>query len=406
MRSAADGAASGANDAADAGVDDRGPAISDASPDTASSSAAPPRPTRRHLLTATGAALAGGTLGWAGALASSRRGGEEAQAAPTPDTDPEAGPAPTGADLRAGITWPVVPQRHTAVAVITLERRSAQHVIELARAASASAGAHPADAGDVTVLTALGIRHARSLMPERCGRAEGLPGFDSDAPAIVRGGDLLVTAASETAAGASDALAGALKPLGAHRVLWAQKGYRDAPTPAGTTRSGIGFIDGIVNPRTEVELRAGVWAGEAKRDTFLVVRRMLVARSFGSLGVPEQEAAVGRSRDTGAPLSGGGPLDDIDLFAKRDDGRTLIPAGAHARRAHPANIGRALMLRRSYSFDADDGSGLLFVAALADAETFVLTQRRLDAHDDLLRHTTTTAGDCFFVPEELSERTM
>ncbi|HWV50782.1 MAG TPA: Dyp-type peroxidase, partial [Microbacterium sp.] len=188
-----------------------------------------------------------------------------------------------------------------------------------------------------------------------------------------------------------------LAALGA-AVLWEQSGYRDAPTPQGTARTSNGFIDGIMNPRTAELMDAGVWTGGAHRDTHLVVRRMRILPEFMSQPVPDQERAIGRERASGAPLSGGGPDDEVDLFAKTADGRLLTPKASHARRAHPSNIGRALMLRRSYSFDVPEGAGLLFIAFMSDPQTFVLTQRRLDEMDDLIAHTVTDASGCFFVP--------
>ena len=165
----------------------------------------------------------------------------------------------------------------------------------------------------------------------------------------------------------------------------------------------MGFLDGIINPRTSQLQSEGVWAGP-ELDTYVVLRRMHISADFLRQSVPEQEAAIGRKRADGTPLSGGGPMDELDLFAKSDAGRLAVPAGAHARRAHPANIGRPLMLRRSYSIDSAKGAGLLFAAYLSDPQTFVATQRRLDEQDELIKHTSTSASGCFFVPGDLGEK--
>lgn len=359
--------------------------------------------TRRGALLATGATVFGGVLGFAGSqLTGNRAADTEQQQEQQQSTPSKSEPALVGEDKRAGITWPASPPRHTVVTVCALEGRSAAEVFQAAEAAQAAAPPTETDAQPVTVLVGLGIEVAHELFPDRCAQTAGLPVFASDAETIARGGDLVVMTSAETASGAADASRNALEAVGAHRVLWSQRGFRDAPSPEGTTRTATGFIDGIVNPRTPEELRAGVWAGESGYDTFFAVRKMPISASFTSIPVAEQEAAIGRKKLDGAPLSGGKPLDNVDLLAKRSDGRTLIPQNAHVRRAHPANIGRPLMLRRSYSFDAGSESGLIFVAMLADMQTFVSTQQRMDEADDLLRHTQTVAGDCFFVPQELS----
>lgn len=359
------------------------------------------RPTRREALAATGAAVLGGAIGYVAAR------GARARDAGVAGQGGGDGSEPTIAvvDRRDGITWPQSPPRHTLVAVVELGGVGAARVLEAARAVRAAVAPPPEDAAPLTVLVGLGVPIAHELFPERCARVAGLPEFSGDAAGIRRGGELMLMISAETVAAVRDACADALGALGAHRVLWSQTGFRDAPSPAGTTRSGIGFVDGIVNPRTAEALQAGVWTGGGRRDTFLVVRRMPIDRAFSELPVEAQEQAIGRHKRDGAPLSGGSTMDDIDLLAKHPDGRTKTPRDAHARRAHPANIGRPLMLRRSYSFDDGAESGMLFVAAVADPETFVLTQRRLDEADELLRHASTTAGDCFFIPEELSAPT-
>lgn len=352
-------------------------------------------PSRRELLIGGGAVVAGGAVAWAVSHV-------PREAVGAPEAREEVSPTLAPSELRTGITWPTVPQRHTIVTVYALADRDAGQLFELAQSLTRIPNTEPDDAQPVTVLVGLGIAHAHALMPDRCARAAGLPVFARDDAGIASGGDLIVQVSAETSAAAKTVTQRVASELGEHGVLWSQAGFRDAPTPAGTTRAGIGFVDGIINPRTAEELRAGVWVGESRRDTFLVARRMLVNDSFMRLATHKQEAAIGRRKADGVPLSGGDTMSEIDLLAKSDDGRPLIPAGAHARRAHPANLGRPLMLRRSYSFTAADGAGLIFLAALADAETFVLTQRRLDELDDLIARTTTTAGDCFFVPEELT----
>jgi len=68
-----------------------------------------------------------------------------------------------------------------------------------------------------------------------------------------------------------------------------------------------------MNPSTAEDLDAGVWSDSQYLDTHWVLRRMRVSGDFGRMSSGRQERAVGRRRDTGAPLSGGGERDEIDL---------------------------------------------------------------------------------------------
>jgi dye decolorizing peroxidase len=313
----------------------------------------------------------------------------DAPAAATPVVPPEVADA-LAAHRRPGITSPAVPQRHAVVEVLASPGVSAAVLLERVRAAHSALPPQTEDAGEVTVTIGFSPAHARELWPERAASSSDLPSFASDAAGIVTGGDIAVQVCAETASAALDAATYVRAALGEPVPVWTQTGYRDAPTPQGTSRTGLGFIDGIMNPSTAED-----------HDTHWVLRRMRVSADFGRMSSGQQERAVGRRRDSGAPLSGGGERDEIDLFAKESDGSLLIPVDAHARRAHPAHIGRALMLRRSYSADLEGDAGLLFVAFLSDPSTFVLTQRRLDEMDALIAHTRTEASGLFFVPGDV-----
>ncbi|MGB3732001.1 Dyp-type peroxidase [Microbacterium sp.] len=352
------------------------------------------RPTRRGLFLAAGGAAVTGMAGWAlrGALTP---GAEPARAEQTP-----ASAALPTADRRPGITAPEVPQHHALIEVLTFTAVDSPRLLARVRSMLARLPKLPADAGELTVTVGFAPRHAKVLWPERAAAASDLPSFANDADGVVTGGDLAVQVCAETVAGVRQAADAARELLGG-TVLWQQLGVRDAPTSYGTARTSAGFIDGIINPRTAEELAAGVWTDASSRDTHWVLRRMWISPDFGRLDVSAQERAFGRHRDTGAPLSGGGTRAQIDLFAKKPDGEMLTPLDAHARRAHPANVGRGLMLRRSYSIDGEAAVGLLFIAFLSDPTTFVLTQRRLDEKDAFISHTRTDASGCFFVPGDL-----
>lgn len=363
--------------------------------------------------TALGAAAMAGAGGWAlgrsGASTqdSAQGGGSSSPLAPTD------GVAPPPENQRVeGITWPQVPQRHQRLSVLTLEGGAASSgaAAEGARGLLAAVRAEDfgsaEDGGIVTVTLGFGATLARAAWPERAGEDQNMPAFRYDTKDTSRGGDVSVQVCAESGAAALTATARVLDLMGEHlgsaSTLWAASGYRDAPTPHGTTRTSTGFVDGIINPRSDEELGEGVWTGKtaaAPRDCYVAYRRMTVSTDFAALPVDEQEAAVGRRRSDGAPLSGGSPLDQVDLFAKTDSGTLLTPLRSHARRAHPSNLGLSLMLRRSYAFDPEGaGMGLVFVAFMARPSTFVRTQQRLDDEDDFLKHSTADAAGLFFVP--------
>lgn len=350
--------------------------------------------TRRGLFAAVGAAGAAGAAGWMIGRAMSQTDAAAVVATPAAVEEEDA----LAAHRRPGITAPAVPQRYAVVDVLALPGVPAATLLARVRAAQSSLPSQTEDAGEVTVTIGFSVAHATALWPERAASASELPSFASDAADIVSGGDIAVQVCAETASAARDTVAQVRSALGDPVSVWTQTGYRDAPTPHGTSRTGLGFIDGIMNPSTAKELDAGVWSDPRHQDTHWVLRRIRVSGEFGRMSHGQQEQAVGRRRDSGAPLSGGGERDEIDLFAKESDGSLLIPADAHARRAHPAHIGRSLMLRRSYSADLGGDAGLLFVAFLSDPTTFVLTQRRLDEMDALIAHTRTEASGLFFVP--------
>jgi len=359
---------------------------------------------RRGVLGGLGAAAVAGAGGFS--LARFLPGGQGGSR----DGDIPSGPASSGTDGAApasdpapalprghivdGVTHPAVPQRHTRIAVVSLKDRGT--VKERLGAAVAVDGTLPSDAGTPSLVLGVAPALAAELWPVRVKHRDALPGFGNDAADIVTGGDVYVQVSAETVSAATERQAAVLAVLGGE-LVWHGAGYRDAPTSEGVTRAGIGFLDGIINPRDAKLLDAGVWI-EGGKDTYLVIRRMHIAESFTSQPVAAQEAAIGRKKTDGAPLSGGTGMDQVDLFAKSPEGRLLTPAGSHARRAHPSNIGRALMLRRSYTL-ASEGSGLLFLAFMNDPTTFVMTQRRLDEQDDLISHTSTDASGVFYVPE-------
>jgi dye decolorizing peroxidase len=339
--------------------------------------------------------LAAGTSGAAVLLA-----GPSAAAVPVSTAAEPEGVVDAHGEHQAGIVHPRIAQRHCTVVVCDLATSDVRGVLAAlgARITSLTTGAAPALGGlgpaAVTVTVGLGPGVVRRIDPALPGTAE-LPRFEHEdiAPGD-RGGDLLLQVCAMDPLVVS-LVATELAAL-AGTPRWRAHGFRGAPLgETGAARNLLGFTDGIVGPRTDAELREEVWLdGPVVGGTVAVVRRItLDTGRFLRLPVPEQEAVIGRRRDTAEPLSGGGPDSVVDLGAKTADGEYLVPAAAHVRVAHPLTSGTGLMLRRSYS----SPDGLLFISFQRDLKTFTATQATMDEQDALMRFVTVTATGSFLI---------
>lgn len=294
---------------------------------------------------------------------------------------------------QAGVASPPTPARHALVTGADLPAGLTDDRGALRRALATLGEA--AVAHRATVLLGLGQRVVAAI-DARLPGAEPLPKFRWDRlePAHT-GGDLLIGCYSddESELDNRDLLAA----IGA-TARWEQHGFR-GPGEGLVVVNPVGFRDGIIVPHGEQELNADVWRADG--STLCVIRRIrLDIAGFEALPVPEQEALIGRTKSTGAPLSGGGPDSPVNLNAKTPDGQYLIPLGSHVRAAHPAFTGSPLMLRRGYAFDdAPDDAGLLFTCFQNELETFIATQHRIDEQDDFLNgYSTTTGSAAFLIP--------
>ncbi|WP_233438348.1 Dyp-type peroxidase [Actinokineospora spheciospongiae] len=356
-------------------------------------------PSRRTFLGAAGAAVTAGLV----AGCESRSGGPPGRPAPA------AQPPATG-EHQAGIAEPRDAQPNLLAVVADLDDTTAVGPLlaELGRTVLAlTAGTDPRllglAPGDLTVTVGIGPRVVRLADPALPGAAD-LPPFAREQVADrERGGDLLVQVCASEAPLLSVAAAALLGRAGV-RERWRQSGRRGPGTALAEGRTAprnqLGFVDGIVGPHTPAERQRDLWLAApppVAGGTIAVLRRMeLDLPRFAGLSTSDQEAVIGRHRDTGAPLSGGPAAAGPDLAAKTPDGRYLVPADAHARRAHAGAIGVGLMLRRSYSTD-DPAPGLLFISFQNDLRTFTTTLTHMERSDALLPFTTTTASATFLV---------
>jgi len=178
------------------------------------------------------------------------------------------------------------------------------------------------------------------------------------------GGDLIL----QLSAGNSDTVLHALRDIakhtrGAMAPIWRIDGFTSPPRPAGTVpRNMLGFMDGISNPDTgaAAQMDSLVWIqpgtkGEpawTAHGSYFVVRliRMLI-EFWDRVDIGEQEAMIGRRRDSGCPL------DATSIYATPDYAQDptgdIIPLTAHMRVANPRTPQTAAsrILRRAYNYD-------------------------------------------------------
>lgn len=275
----------------------------------------------------------------------------------------------------------------------------------------------------------------------RPSRLIDLPAFSGDQiDSEWSGGDILVQACADDPVAVSHALRQLRRIGGGQAQLrWMQNGFLPGG-PGKTPRNLFGQVDGTANPAPGSDaFEQLVWVQKGEdRDwmaagTFMAVRRVRMNLTmWDRMGIPVQEAAVGRRRDSGAPLSGGGEFTALDLHAIDGGGNPLIASDAHVRLASVAGPG---MFRRGYSFDNgprspevsaatmqlpdsdqhaqhgqmdhsamaaamdDHDAGLMFVAFVRDpAVQFVPVQQALSAGDALGHFLINTSSGLWAIP--------
>lgn len=333
-------------------------------------------------------------------------------------TDKSTAPPPPHAGThQLGVHLPETPPAHQLASVLTWPERSRPNpgrIKEMLAALGAdilaitSSGPTkllPDGPGDLTVQVGIGPTIVSMFGADLPG-ARPMPLYrGSDRiPRRLRTGDVVLLVASSDPTVTGPVTARLTRGLDAAAVAWQQSGTR-GPSTGPTSRNPFGFHDGVIVPRDSAALERGVWvsSGPVASATVGVIRRFeLDVSGFQALSTKRQEEVMGRRKIDGSPLSGGGPLDEIDLLAKSPTGDYLSPARSHARAAHPTFTASPLMMRRSYGFtgtrsDGSATSGLLFVSYQNDLDTFVRTQQRLDDQDDLMAYATATAEVSFLV---------
>jgi len=212
--------------------------------------------------------------------------------------------------------------------------------------------------------------------------------------------------------------------FGTVAVRWSQLGFgRTSTTSVGqdTPRNLFGFKDGTANLKGEDTkgLDDHVWVatGDDPKAEWLAGGSYLVARRFNMTievwdrqPLGDQEAFVGRSKGTGAPLSGGEEHTDPDFDMPGSNDQPVIATDAHVRLVHPDFHGGAKMLRRGYNFvDGSDDiggldAGLFFLAYVRNPEThFIPIQMQMAKSDALMEYLKVRGSALFAVPPGVAE---
>ena len=253
-----------------------------------------------------------------------------------------------------------------------------------------------------------------------------LPHFPADVLDPARSnGDLCIQACADDPQVAVHAIRNLARiGFGTVSVRWSQLGFgRTSSTTVdqSTPRNLFGFKDGTMNIKAEEtsDLDEHVWvaAGDDANADWLAGGSYLVARRFNMTievwdrqPLGDQESFVGRTKDSGAPLSGGGEHSAPDFDMPGADDQPVIPVDAHVRLVHPDFNDGARMLRRGYNFVDGSNSlggldaGLFFLAFVRNPDThFIPIQTRMAAHDALMEYLKVTGSALFAVPPGIGE---
>ncbi|MBT2402808.1 deferrochelatase/peroxidase EfeB [Streptomyces sp. ISL-87] len=402
---------------------------------------------RRRLLGTVGAAGAAGlALGATGgalahsAFADSPAGSTAGAASGTTGTLVSLGATQVAfeGDHQAGITTPMQAKGHLiafdlapgagrteAAALLRRWSDTARRLMAGETAPTADTGI-ALDAGPSSLTVTFGFGHSfferAGLTARRPAALDPLPDFSADRLDLQRSnGDLWVQIGANDGLVAFHALRALQKDAGeAARVRWQMNGFNRSPGATGapmTTRNLMGQVDGTNNPKPsqpDFDKRVFVPAagpGPAEHawmagGSYAVVRRIrMLLDDWDKQSTAQQEQVIGRTKATGAPLTGGTESTKMDFAKMGDDGKPVIPSNAHARISSPGQNGGAAMLRRPFSFhdgisaDGIPDAGLLFICWQADPlRGFVPVQRKLDRGDALSAFVRHESSGLYAVP--------
>jgi deferrochelatase/peroxidase EfeB len=356
-------------------------------------------------------------------------------------------------DHQAGIVTPAQDRLHFAAFDVTTKSRAQLVALLKAWTAAAdrmtrglpageigpvegAANLPPDDTGEAIGLDASGLTITFGFGPGLFRDAEGrdrfgladrqpealrdLPHFPGDNLDAARsGGDLCVQACADDPQVAVHAIRNLARiGFGTVAVRWSQLGFGRTSTTStsqSTPRNLFGFKDGTANVKAEeaAALDEHIWVGDGDDaragwlagGSYLVARRInMTIEVWDRQPLGDQESFVGRTKDSGAPLSGGGEFTEPDFTMPGSEG-PVIPRDSHVRVVHPDQNDGVRMLRRGYNFvdgtDALGGlnAGLFFLAYVRDPRThFIPVQLRMAKVDALMEYLKVTGSALFAVP--------
>ncbi|WP_294499603.1 iron uptake transporter deferrochelatase/peroxidase subunit [uncultured Rothia sp.] len=257
-----------------------------------------------------------------------------------------------------------------------------------------------------------------SKLPEALVR---IPHMTGDALEAERSdGDLCIQACVDDPQVAFHAIRNLIRIAGGRAVVaWQQLGFgRTASTTTTqvTARNLFGFKDGTNNLKVEDPdlLKKHVWTSSQNSanspawmegGSYLAARRIrMKIETWDRTRLREQEEIVGRTKTTGAPLSGGDEFTKLDFSAMGRSG-PLIPADSHVRLMHPDQNQGVQILRRGFNYTdgADElgrlDAGLFFIAYVCDPRThFIPMLSKMTASDAMSEYLRHTGNALFAVP--------
>jgi deferrochelatase/peroxidase EfeB len=206
-------------------------------------------------------------------------------------------------------------------------------------------------------------------------------------------------------------------------MRWHQAGQWGTK-PKGTPRNLFGFKDGTSNPdiKDESVMNRNVWIGAEdgtpwlKGGSYMVVRRInMRLETWDQLSLRTQEEAIGRAKESGAPLDKQKEFDELSFAG--DPRGIKTPLDSHVRLSNP-RLGEATekerILRRGFNFVENLDpvgrmeAGLLFICFNRNIQRqFESIQQRLTNSrmpDAMLKYTETTGGGYFVVPPGVKDK--
>lgn len=246
-----------------------------------------------------------------------------------------------------------------------------------------------------------------------------LPGFSIDAlQDEFSGGDVLIHVSADDPLVLSHGVRNLVRDsLPFATVRWNQAGFAHSPgmVPEGVThRNLMGQVDGTANPALESDdFDEVVWIKDGPRwiqgGTLLVFRRIAMQLdTWDQLSSVGKGEVIGRTLQSGAPLTGSKESDLPDYEARSTTGLKVIPEFAHIRRASNSGDGERIF-RRPFSYEmpiTKQGSmdvGLLWCAYQRNIEKQYLPMQLRLAELDLLNKWTLPIGSATFaIPRGVS----